>query len=136
MSGVRTPNIAEKPWGTEELWASTHHSVGKILTINSGHRLSRKYHRMKTHTIRILEGTLQLEIGPRCPGEKPEVVTLTSGCAYHLSARTIHRFCAGEEGVKIIEVSNQGPSDSVRLEDDYRRLTIKDIPEVTPQSEK
>jgi len=136
MSGVRTSSITEKPWGTEELWASTHHSVGKILTINGGHRLSRKYHRMKTHTIRILEGTLKLEIGPRAPGEAPEVVTLTPGCAYHLSARTIHRFCAGEEGVKIIEVSNQGPSDSVRLEDDYRRLTITDIPEITPQSDK
>jgi len=134
MSGPRTPSITEKPWGTEELWAHTHHSVGKILTINAGHRLSRKYHRMKAHSIRILEGTLQLEIGPRAPGEDLQVVTLTPGMAYHLTARTIHRFCAGEEGVKIIEVSNQGPSDSVRLADDYRRIT--DIPDRGPHSEK
>jgi mannose-6-phosphate isomerase-like protein (cupin superfamily) len=120
------PSVNKKPWGTEEIWATTHHSVGKILTIDPGHRLSRKYHRLKTHNIRILEGTLKLEIGPRFEGDTPEVVELTPGMGYHLSARMIHRFCAGDEGVKIIEVSNQGPSDSVRLEDDYRRIT--DIP--------
>ena len=134
MSGPRSASIVDKPWGTEEIWATTHHSVGKILTITGGHRLSRKYHRMKTHIIRILEGTLKLEIGPRVEGESPEIVELSRGMVYHLSARTIHRLCAGAEGVKIIEVSNQGPSDSVRLADDYRRIT--DIPTSAPQSEK
>ena len=136
MSGTRTPRLSNKPWGTEEVWASTHHSVGKILTIHGGHRLSRKYHRIKTHTIRILEGQLRLEIGPRFEGEAPEVVELTTGMAYHLSARTIHRFCASEDGVVILEVSNQGPSDSVRLADDYRRIGDRDIPDTAHQSEK
>ena len=136
MSGPRTSSLNKKPWGTEELWASTHHSVGKILTIHAGHRLSRKYHRIKTHTIRILEGELNLEIGPRFEGETLQVVQLSPGMVYHLSARTIHRFCAGAQGVTILEVSNQGPSDSVRLADDYKRIETVDIPDRGPQSDK
>tara|TARA_R110002020_G_scaffold53430_9_gene149552 strand:- start:851 stop:1255 length:405 start_codon:yes stop_codon:yes gene_type:complete len=134
MDGKRTPNIVEKPWGSEEVWASTHHSVGKILHIKKAHRLSRKYHTIKNHTIRILEGTLTLEVGPRFEGDVIESVALPAGTAYHLAAMTIHRFCAEQGDVKIIEISNQGPSDSVRLEDDYRRIT--QIPKVGPQSNK
>lgn len=130
----RTTTINHKPWGTEEVWASTHHSLGKILIIHAGHRLSRKYHRIKNHNIRIMEGTLTLEVGPLIKGADLEVVTLRPGDAYYLPAQTIHRFCAGADQVRLLEISNSGPSDSVRLEDDYRR--IKKIPSRGPQSEK
>ena len=59
--------ISEKPWGTEEIWASTHHSVGKVLTINPNQRLSRKYHKIKNHNIRVWEGTVTIEEGPFYP---------------------------------------------------------------------
>ena len=131
---IRTPTKKQKPWGTDEVWASTHYSVGKILTINSGHRLSRKYHERKNHTIRILEGHLNLEVGPHREGGEIEVVPLSPGMGYYLPANTIHRFCAGDEGAVIIEISNAGSSDSVRLEDDYKRIT--DIPTRAPQSDK
>ncbi len=36
--------IVEKPWGHEEIWAKTDRYVGKILTINPGHRLILQYH--------------------------------------------------------------------------------------------
>tara|TARA_R110000824_G_scaffold76876_1_gene194694 strand:- start:50 stop:457 length:408 start_codon:yes stop_codon:yes gene_type:complete len=130
----RVPTKKEKPWGTEEIWATTHHSVGKILTINGGHRLSRKYHERKNHTIRILAGHLNLEVGPHCEGGGIEAVPLSPGMAYYLPANTIHRFCASDEGTIIIEISNAGPSDTVRLEDDYKRIT--DIPTKAPQSDK
>ena len=130
----RSTTVHQKPWGTEEIWASTHHSIGKILIINPLQRLSRKYHRIKNHTIRIMEGVLFLEVGPLAPGGGIETITLRPGEAYYLSAQTIHRFCAGDERVKLLEISNGGPSDSVRLEDDYRRITK--IPTPGPQSEK
>ena len=130
----RTTTINHKPWGTEEVWASTHHNVGKLLTINPGHRLSRKYHRIKNHTIRILEGTLLLEVGPLVKGGDVDIVTLHQGEAYYLAARTIHRFCASEETVRVLEMSSGGPSDSVRLEDDYRRVTK--VPQPFLQSDK
>ena len=108
--------------------------MGKILTIHGGHRLSRKYHRVKNHTIRILSGTLTLEVGPRVTGGDITVLKLVPGEAYYLQSRTIHRFCAEDRDVVLVEVSNQGASDSVRLEDDYRR--IRQIPDRGRQSEK
>ena len=130
----RTASHRVKPWGTEEIWASTPQNVGKILTIHGGHRLSRKYHRIKSHTIRILSGILTLEVGPRVEGGEIDVLKLAPGDAYYLESRTIHRFCAEGRDVVLVEVSNQGASDSVRLEDDYRR--IRQIPDRTRQSEK
>ncbi len=132
--GRRTIHTVTKPWGAEEIWATTHHSIGKILYIKGGHRLSRKYHKIKNHTIRILEGTLTLEVGPLVDGGAIESIKLTAGDAYHLQARTIHRFCAEQGDVRVVEISNHGPSDSVRLEDDYRRITA--VPRHGPQSDK
>ncbi len=126
--------INEKPWGTEEIWATTHHSVGKILTINPSQRLSRKYHRIKNHNIRVLKGTITIEEGPFCPGGDIHEVILTEGMTYLMPANVIHRLCAGSEGATLLELSSAGSSDSVRLEDDYRRVT--DVPERLPQSDK
>jgi len=134
MDGIRTPFTGEKPWGIEEVWASSHAYVGKFLYIKGGHRLSRKYHRRKNHTIKVVEGTLTLEVGPHKEGGQIEIHTLDAGEAYHLAPQTIHRFCAEGGAVTLVEVSSQGSDDSVRLEDDYRRIT--DIPELGPQSEK
>ena len=123
---IRQPSILKKPWGTEEIWCNATGYVGKILTINANQRLSRKYHKVRNHTIRILECNLTVEVGPfETRGEITEV-KLTPGNAYHVPPMVIHRFCAGSEGVVLAEVSNAGASDAVRLEDDYRRVT--DIP--------
>ena len=124
---LRKASIINKPWGTEEIWSNAPGYIGKILTINANQRLSRKYHKVTNHTIRILEGTLTVEVGPfETKGEITEI-KLTPGDAYHVPAMVIHRFCAGNEGVVLAEVSNAVSSDSVRLEDDYRRVT--DIPQ-------
>jgi len=126
--------ISEKPWGTEEVWASTHHSVGKILTINPNQRLSRKYHKIKNHNIRVLKGTITIEEGPFCRGGDVHEVILTEGMTYLMPSNVIHRLCACAEGAVLLELSCSGPSDSVRLEDDYRRVT--QVPSQAPQSEK
>lgn len=130
----RSTHIYHKPWGTEEVWGSTHHSVGKLLCIHKNQRLSRKYHRVKDHIVRVLEGILSIEVGPLEEGGPVETISLFPGEAYHVSAMTIHRFCAGPEDVRLLELSPGGASDSVRLEDDYRRVT--DIPQPAPQSDK
>ena len=130
----RTTSILHKPWGTEEIWASTHHSTGKILSINKNQRLSRKYHRIKNHSIRVLEGVLTIEVGPLHEGGDVETLSVYPGEAYHIPAMMIHRFIAGPEEVRLLEISDRGASDSVRLEDDYRRIT--QIPNPGTQSEK
>ena len=108
----------DKPWGHEEIWAKTHQYVGKILHINAGHRLSLQFHKKKEETIRVLYGTLLLETGM---GADSVIQTLTSGEVFHITPGTIHRFCATDEDVTLLEVSTPELSDVVRLEDDYAR---------------
>jgi D-lyxose ketol-isomerase len=42
---------------------------------------------------------------------------------FHVRPGTIHRFCAEETDVRLVEVSTSEIQDVVRLEDDYRRIT-------------
>jgi mannose-6-phosphate isomerase len=131
---LKTPDIIKKPWGHEELWAQASRYVGKILVIKEGHRLSRQYHRIKEETIMVLEGTLILEVGPSKKGGDIKRHELTAGKVFHVYPGTIHRFCAEETDVRLVEVSTTEINDVVRLEDDYRRVT--DIPERLANSEK
>lgn len=115
--------IIDKPWGREEIWAETDRYVGKHLFINSGARLSRQYHERKDETIRVLKGTLVLEIGQ---GDKMERIFLSPGSSYHISPKTIHRFGADATSVVLVEVSTPELEDVVRLEDDYGRSDVGD----------
>jgi len=54
--------VVEKPWGYELIWAHTPRYVGKILHINKGESLSYQYHRVKDETVRLLSGSLELEV--------------------------------------------------------------------------
>ena len=109
--------IVQKPWGHEEIWAETEKYLGKILHINSGHRLSRQYHEIKCETIRVLNGTLYLELGNQ--GEVCHV--LNAGQVYDIKPGTVHRFCAKDTDVELLEVSTPEINDVVRLSDDYTR---------------
>ena len=108
----------EKPWGNEEIWAECEAYLGKIITINPGFRLSRQYHVNKEETIRVLEGVLRLEVGVH---DDLKVEFLIPGESFHVKPGTIHRFCAEQVEVKLLEVSTYHPNDVVRLEDDYNR---------------
>ncbi len=119
--------IIDKPWGHEEIWAQSSRYAGKILVINKGHRLSRQYHRVKEETIMVLEGTLVCEEGPTEVGGEVKRHIMGPGEIFHVRPGTIHRFCAEETNVRLVEVSTSETADVVRLEDDYRRVT--DIPQ-------
>jgi mannose-6-phosphate isomerase len=108
----------EKPWGHEEIWAHTSKYVGKILHIKAGHRLSQQFHRYKEETIRVLSGSLLLEMGI---GADATSLTVSPGEDFHIPPGTIHRFCAVQEDVDLLEVSTPELDDVVRLEDDYAR---------------
>ena len=129
---ISTPRIVEKPWGHEEIWASTPRYAGKILVIKQGHRLSRQYHRVKEETVMVLGGTLVCEEGPRRAGGHVIRHELGPGGIFHVRAGTIHRFCAEEGDVRLVEVSTAEISDVVRLEDDYRRIDPDDLPDEYP----
>jgi len=106
----------KKPWGKEEIWAETPKYVGKYLYVDRGHRLSRQYHEKKEETIRVISGNLLLELGT---GTNITKVNLTPGQIYHVTPKTVHRFCAVDSDVVLVEVSTPELDDVVRLEDDY-----------------
>jgi mannose-6-phosphate isomerase len=109
-----------KPWGIEEIWAEGSTYVGKFLYINFGEKLSRQYHEVKEETICVLEGRLALEIGmPDEPDFRTEY--LGPGQTFHIEPGTVHRFCATNDNVKLVEASSPEIDDVVRLEDDYNR---------------
>ena len=109
----------DKPWGYEEIWAECERYAGKFLYINPGQKLSRQYHERKEETISVLEGVLRLEIGHE---HMPEVRYLYPGDSYHVTPGTIHRFGAGADRVKLVEVSTPELDDVVRLQDEYDRV--------------
>ena len=107
----------DKPWGHEILWAFCDKFVGKILVIEPGHRLSRQYHVTKEETIRVLKGNLTVEIGEN----NEKTFFLKEGQSFHVEPGTVHRFCATETRVELVEVSTPELEDVVRIEDDYSR---------------
>jgi len=82
----------------------------------------------------VLEGTLVLEEGPAKKGGDIKRFELGPGKVFHVFPGTIHRFCAEEADVRLVEVSTTEIQDVVRLEDDYRR--VADIPKPPPSSGK
>ena len=131
---MREISKIEKPWGLEETWADTPYYKAKFITINEGHRLSRKYHRSRTHTISVLSGSLTIEAGPTVAGGEIKTHNIGPGSTYHLPSGQIHRFCADGETVRVVEVSQAGTEDYIRVEDDYDRIT--NIPAPLPASPK
>ena len=111
--------LVEKPWGYEIIWAMADKYVGKILHINSGHSLSRQYHKVKEETIRVLSGSMNLEIS-NADNTQVQVFNLKSGDVFHISPQTIHRMVALED-TDVVEVSTPELDDVVRLEDKYGR---------------
>ena len=109
--------MIKKPWGHEIVWAHCDKFVGKILCINSGHKLSRQYHIKKEETIFVLNGTLLLELG----NENIKKIDLKRGQSFHITPGTIHRFCAEYGDVELAEVSTPELEDVIRIEDDYDR---------------
>ena len=104
----------EKPWGHEELWALNQNYAAKVICINKNSRLSLQKHEKKHESIYVLSGDLTLIINE-------ETIILKEGQSITIPAGMVHRFCATDEDVKLIEVSTPELHDVVRIEDDYNR---------------
>jgi len=114
---VVLPRRIDKPWGSELIWALTDRYCGKVITIETGKRLSLQYHEQKVESILVLSGRLRLHI------EDGGVMTareLGPGGTAHVPVLTPHRFEAIER-VELVEVSTPELGDVVRVEDDFGR---------------
>jgi mannose-6-phosphate isomerase-like protein (cupin superfamily) len=114
----QVPRRVDKPWGGELIWALTDRYCGKIITINTGSRLSLQYHEHKDEWIFVTSGRLLLELENEA-GEL-ESRELGPGEGSHVPVLRRHRYTAIER-VELIEVSSPEIDDVVRLQDDYGR---------------
>ena len=114
--------VVKKPWGYELIWAHTARYVGKILHISKGESLSYQYHRIKDETVRLLSGSLDLEL--ESEGQRAKL-SLSPGDCLHIVPGMKHRMIALEE-CDVLEVSTPELDDVVRLEDRYGRADVKD----------
>ena len=113
------PRRVPKPWGHEEIWAESTHYLGKILTIDTGHRLSLQHHTDKDETVRVLSGEMDLTL----EDASGVLVTrrMTAGDVAHIAPGRKHRMTAVTQ-VQVLEVSSPHLHDVVRHEDDYGRV--------------
>ena len=110
--------VVPKPWGEERWLAHTDRYAGKILILKKGHRLSLQYHEIKDETLRVLDGSLELQLGPDV--EHLQTHNLEAGAVFHVSPGTLHRMIAIAD-CRLLEVSTNHLDDVVRLEDRYGR---------------
>ena len=115
---VFTPRVVAKPWGNELIWALTDRYCGKVITIETGRRLSLQYHEQKDEAILVTSGQLRLHLEDDAGAMT--VRELGPGDAAHVAVGRRHRYEAIER-VELVEVSTPELSDVVRVEDDFGR---------------
>jgi mannose-6-phosphate isomerase-like protein (cupin superfamily) len=112
------PRRVAKPWGEELIWALTDKYCGKIITIETGRRLSLQYHEAKDEAIFVVRGRLRLLLED---DSGTDVVSeLGPGDGAHVPVGRRHRYEAIER-VELVEVSTPELDDVVRIEDDFGR---------------
>jgi mannose-6-phosphate isomerase len=116
--GAFATRRVDKPWGGELIWALTDRYCGKIITIDTGRRLSLQYHEQKDEAIFVLSGRLRLHL--ESDAGEMTARELGPGEAAHVRVGRRHRYEAIER-VELIEVSTPELDDVVRVEDDFGR---------------
>jgi len=121
MNLLKKGIVVDKPWGHELLWAQTERYVGKVLHIKKGESLSYQYHRVKDETIRLLTGSMEMDV--EVDGQRSKL-SLNPGDCLHIVPGMKHRMTAVED-CDVLEVSTPELDDVVRLEDRYGRAEPK-----------
>lgn len=111
-------NRAEKPWGYEELIECNDKYVVKKLFMKQGHACSIQYHELKTETILVFSGLLNIYIGNSL--ETLEKKVYRPGETVTIKPYTVHRMEALEDCI-YYETSTNELWDVVRLQDNYGR---------------
>jgi len=111
----------EKPWGYEILYSPPQApTVGKLLHVKAGHKLSLQWHDKKTETLCLIKGKALYV----WENEKNELVEQNMELfkGYFNSQGQTHRVIAIED-CDIIETSTPENGNTFRIEDSYSRNT-------------
>jgi len=119
---------AETPWGESTSWNAIQGIHGKIIKIREGLRTSLKYHKTKNEVFFVLSGIVRVDFGNSKTLGDPEkhpmqsqilrpgdVLNVQSECPYRITAL---------EDCTIVEVGDKFEVQSVRIEDDYGRVSV------------
>lgn len=115
----------DKPWGFEELIECNDKYVVKKLFMKKGNACSIQYHELKTETIVVLSGKLNIYTGSI--GDTSDDFNNLTCREYHfgdtitIQPYTVHRMEAVEDSL-YIETSTNELWDVVRLKDNYNRV--------------
>jgi NDP-sugar pyrophosphorylase family protein len=109
----------DKPWGYEELIECNDKYVVKKIFMKTGHSCSIQYHELKTETVLVFSGKLNIYIGDTFENlVKKEYLT---GETITIKPYTVHRMEAVEDSI-YYETSTNELWDVVRLQDNYNRV--------------
>ena len=119
VTHIKNSQKTDKPWGYEVLWACPESGayVAKIMSIESGKRMSLQYHNKKEETVYIMAGVLRVWESEN----DEEYDDLPPGSIYHVKPKQVHRFGSSSSPVTLMEVSTNYLEDVIRLKDDYER---------------
>ena len=109
----------EKPWGYEELIECNDKYVVKKIFMKKGNACSIQYHELKTETIVVLSGKLNIYIGDTL--ENMTVKEYIFGETITIKPYVIHRMEAVDDSL-YIESSTNELWDVIRLQDNYNRV--------------
>ena len=110
--------MVEKPWGSFKVLHEEEGMLVKILTINSGCRISSQKHMKRIENWVIVSGEGLIELNNK-------LEPLYQGASYKINKEDVHRVTnVGHEELHIIEVQIGicEEDDIIRLEDDYARV--------------
>lgn len=110
------PKTSQRPWGNFRQFTNGEPSTVKIITVETGERLSLQYHHHRQEFWMVLSGQPEVTIGTEVKKAEP-------GDEFKIAETVPHRLAAPSGPAEILEISfgQFDENDIVRLEDDYGR---------------
>jgi len=116
---IYTSSKIEKPWGYEEIIEHNYNYVVKKIFMKANNSCSTQYHELKTETIVVLEGNLNIYTGSSLNNLICKLYT--KGESITILPYTIHKMEALTDSI-YMETSTDYLWDVVRLQDNYGRV--------------
>lgn len=107
----------ERPWGRFDQYSHNESTTVKVITVEPGQRLSLQRHRHRSEYWIILDGPVDVTVGPQSwAGHAGERIWIEAGEVHRLGN-------SGAAPVRVLELGygQFDESDIERLEDDYAR---------------
>ena len=107
-----------RPWGSFRQFTENESSTIKIISVNTGQKLSLQYHKKRSEFWVVLAGNPSITIGET-------TIAAKKGDEFSIPKETIHRIGAPDNDVEILEIASGefDENDIVRLDDAYGRVS-------------